>query len=108
MEGKVSGEKLNQNRPYLRAVEDVEQAEDKTAVPVVSDTTSIITLPCQVAQSFQRRLIIPIDEHLMRGSIVMTQVNSSCTLRLSREIRELVGVLNCQSLQIMSGLSRFS
>ena len=58
-------------QPHLRAVEDVEQAEDKATVPVVSDTTSIVTLPSQVAQRFQRCFIISVDEHLVRGSVVI-------------------------------------
>ena len=56
---------------HLRAVEDVEQAEDKATVPVISDTTSIVTLPSEVAQCFQRCFIILIDEHLARGSVII-------------------------------------
>ena len=51
----------------LKAVEDREQGDEESAIPVISHTTTIVALACEVGQSLQREVFILVQEHLGGG-----------------------------------------
>ena len=49
----------------LLAVEDGEKRDKQSSVPVICDTTAIVTLARQVSQGIQWQLLVLVQEHLL-------------------------------------------
>ena len=51
----------------LHAVEDGEEGDEKSAVPVVRDSSPVVALASQVRQCVQGEVLVFVQEHLQQG-----------------------------------------